>query len=98
MHALCGRKIPPGAMDDVDLKPAVWTDEEFAVVSNKVSVTKNLDDPELPQGSRNLGLRKRHGWIAGGHKIVLLDRLHLDLFQHEKFIPNGVDQIESNFL
>ena len=54
-------------------------------------ITKPLDDPEVPDGSRNKGLRKRHGWVAGSNKIVLLDRLRLDLFQQEKFIPNGVD-------
>ncbi|XP_022294910.2 uncharacterized protein F54H12.2-like [Crassostrea virginica] len=85
------QKDTPGYMEDVELKPAVWTAAEFNVVSDKVSITKNLDDPEYPQGSKNEGMRKRHEWIVGGNKIVLLDRLHLDLFQQEKFIPNGVD-------
>ena len=35
-------------MDELDLKPAVWAAEEFAVVSNKVNITKNLEDPEFP--------------------------------------------------
>ena len=29
--------------------------------------------------------------MHGSHTITLLDRLHLDLFQQDKFIPNGVD-------
>ena len=73
-------------MDELDLKPAVWAAEEFVVVRNKVNITKNLEDPEFPLGSRNQGMRKRHGWIAGDQKIVLLDCFHLDLFQQEKFI------------
>ena len=68
-------------MDDVDLKPAVWVAQEFNVVGTKVSFTKNLDEPKYPQGSQNDGLRKRHEIIQDGHQIVLLDRLHLDLFQ-----------------
>ena len=33
------QKDTPGAMDELDLKPAVWAAEEFAVVSNKVNIT-----------------------------------------------------------
>ena len=38
-----------------------------------------------------MGLRKRHEKITGSNVIVLMDRLHLDLFQQEKCLPNGVD-------
>ena len=84
-------KDTPGYMDDVELKPAVWTAQEFNIVGQKVSITKNLEDPEFPRGSRNEGMRKRHRITENGREILLLDRLHLDLFQQEKFIPNGVD-------
>ena len=84
-------KDTPGYTEDVELKPAVWTAQEFPEGNNKVNITKNLDDPEFPVGSRNEGLRKRHRITEGGREILLLDRLHLDLFQQEKFIPNGVD-------
>ena len=50
-----------------------------------------MDEAEYPDGSRNQGLRKGHSWVEDSHKIVRLDRLHLDLFQQEKFIPNGID-------
>ena len=90
------QKDTPGYMDDVELKDAVFTPEQFEVVDGSNSkkmakITKPLDDAVFPAGSKNEGMRKRHEWIAGGNKIVLLDRLHLDLFQQEKFIPNGVD-------
>ena len=63
-------------MDNVELKPA----ENFDVIDKpgsssgaKVSkITKPMDDPEVPDGSRNEGLRKRHGWVAGSHKIVFI--------------------------
>ena len=88
-------KDTPGNMNDVGLEDAVFTAENFDVVdanSKKVAkITKPLDDPVVPVGSRNEGLRKRHEIIQDGHQILLLDRLHLDLFQQEKFIPNGVD-------
>ena len=57
----------------------------------EVIIDEPVGEAELPPGSQNEGLRKRHGWVEGSNKIVLLDRLHLDLFQQEKFIPNGVD-------
>nr|XP_022316764.1 uncharacterized protein F54H12.2-like [Crassostrea virginica] len=89
------QKDTPVYMDDVDLADARFTPVKFSVVdendTGKVTINKPFNEPVYPVGSRNEGLRKRHGWVAGSHKIVLLDRLHLDLFQQEKFIPNGVD-------
>nr|XP_022294823.1 uncharacterized protein F54H12.2-like [Crassostrea virginica] len=84
-------KDTPTAMDDYELKEAVWTAAELPVQNDKVNLTKNLDPPVYPDGSQNEGLRKRHDLVEDGDKIVLLDSLHLDLFQQEKFIPNGVD-------
>ncbi|XP_062600266.1 uncharacterized protein F54H12.2-like [Saccostrea cucullata] len=46
---------------------------------------------EYPDNSKNEGFRKRNQAIAGSKKITLLDRLHLDLFQQDRFLPNGVD-------
>ena len=89
------QKDTPGYMDDVGLADAVFTPVKFNVVEensvNKININQPLDDPEYPDASKNQGLRKRHSWVQGSRKIVLLDRLHLDLFQQEKFIPNGVD-------
>ena len=84
-------KDTPAAMDDYELEDEVLVAKEFGVASQKVSITENLDPPKYPQGSGNKGLRKRHELVEDGDKIVLLDRLHLDLFQQEQFIPNGVD-------
>nr|XP_022311101.1 uncharacterized protein F54H12.2-like [Crassostrea virginica] len=92
------QKDTPGYMDNVDLADARFTPQKFDVTlkasggkDTEVIIDEPLGEAELPVGSRNEGLRKRHEWVAGSHKIVLLDRLHLDLFQQEKFIPNGVD-------
>lgn len=55
----------------------------------------NIDAAQLaltyPNESQNDGLRERHKAINDSKKIVLMDRLHIDLFQQEKFLPNGVD-------
>ena len=80
-------------MDDVELADAVFTHVKFNVVEEnsvkkKVNINQPLDDPEYQDDSKNQGLRKRHRWVQGSRKIVLLDRLHQDLFQQEKFIPN----------
>ena len=93
------QKDTPTAMDDYDLAEAVFTAQKFDVKAKvggaqgatEVSIDQPLEELEYPAGSENQGLRKRHEWVAGSPKIVLLDRLHLDLFQQEKFIPNGVD-------
>ena len=50
-----------------------------------------IPTPAYPNDSKNVGLRKRHDKITGSKVIVLMDRLHLDLFQQEKCLPNGVD-------
>lgn len=45
----------------------------------------------LPEGGKNTGLKNRHSAVSNGEKITLIDRLYLDLFQQDRFIPNGVD-------
>ena len=93
------QKDTPSYMDNVGLADRVFTQVKFPVTAKvgggkdetEVIIDEPVGEAELPPGSQNEGLRKRHGWVAGSHKIVLLDRLHLDLFQQEKFIPNGVD-------
>ena len=84
-------KDTPAAMDDVELEDKAYVAKEFTAASDKVNITSDLPAGEYPPGSRNEGLRQRHDLVEDGDKIVLLDRLHLDLFQQEKFIPNGVD-------
>lgn len=44
-----------------------------------------------PAGSGNVGLSKRHKAVDGSKKNILMDRLYIDLFQQDKFLPNGVD-------
>lgn len=44
-----------------------------------------------PAGSGNVGLSKRHKAVDDSKKIILMDRLYIDLFQQDKFLPNGVD-------
>ncbi|XP_061190598.1 uncharacterized protein F54H12.2-like [Saccostrea echinata] len=56
--------------------------------------TVTIDEPiipELPANSKNDGFRKRHQAINDSKEITLYDRLHLDLFQQGRFLPNGVD-------
>ncbi|XP_062602390.1 uncharacterized protein F54H12.2-like [Saccostrea cucullata] len=56
--------------------------------------TVTINEPiltALPANSKNEGFRKRHQAIADSKKISLLDTLHLDLFQQDRFLPNGVD-------
>ncbi|XP_062616751.1 uncharacterized protein F54H12.2-like [Saccostrea cucullata] len=90
-------KDTAGHMDEVGL-------EDLGVAQNKTfDVTKDtsgaadtvtINEPiltALPANSKNEGFRKRHQAIADSKKISLLDRLHLDLFQQDRFLPNGVD-------
>ena len=84
-------KDTAGSMDDVALADAAVQAKEFDVDNDKVNINVALPTPKYPDGSKNEGLRKRHNVVHGSHLITLLDRLHLDLFQQEKFIPNGVD-------
>ena len=59
--------------------------------AHTVTIEAPLWEPLIPEHSRNLGLRKRHRAVADSVRKVLIDRLHIDLFQQVKFIPNGVD-------
>jgi hypothetical protein len=80
-------KETTGHIDEVKLEPLVQTAKQFDVnnVSKKVIIDAVFPTPAYPNDSKNVGLRKRH------QNIVLLDRLHLDLFQQEACLPNGVD-------
>lgn len=84
-------KDTAGGMDDVAMADAVVQAREFAVNNDKININVPLPQPKYPDGSKNEGLRKRHAVVHGSNTITLLDRLHLDLFQQDKFIPNGVD-------
>ena len=94
------QKDIPRYMDDVGLADPVIASVKFYVTAKssggqgctEVIIDESVGEAELPAGSQNEGLKKKkHSWVEGSHKIVLLDRLHLDLFQQEKFIPYGVD-------
>nr|XP_022311169.1 uncharacterized protein F54H12.2-like [Crassostrea virginica] len=84
-------KDTAGGMDDVAMADAVVQAREFDVANDKININVPLPQPKYPDGSKNEGLRKRHAVVHGSHTITLLDRLHLDFFQQDKFIPNGVD-------
>ena len=60
---------------------------------NTQPVNINADDliKHFPVDSKKEGLRKLHATAAESKKIMLMDRLHLDQCQQEKFLPNGVD-------
>ena len=64
-------KDTPAAMDDYQLEDAAFIAKEYRVVSEKVSITQNLDPAEYPPGSRNEGLRKRHDLVEDGDKILI---------------------------
>ena len=89
-------KDTAGHMDELKLDPLVQTAKTFAVTdpgdgNNIVTIDAVIPSPAYPNDSKNVGLRKRHEKITGSNVIVLMDRLHLDLFQQEKCLPNGVD-------
>jgi hypothetical protein len=50
-----------------------------------------IPTPAYPNDFKNVRLRKHHEKITDSKVIVLMDRLHLDFFQQEKCLPNGVD-------
>ncbi|XP_048775208.2 uncharacterized protein F54H12.2-like [Ostrea edulis] len=81
-------KDTAGQMDDHEYSALVQPPKEFAVADNKVTINAMLPTPIYPEDSKNVGLRKRHHKIK---EIVLMDRLHLDLFQQEKCLPSGLD-------
>ena len=84
-------KDTAGHMDEVKLEPLVQPAKEFAVADNKITINTVVPTPDYPDDSKNRGLRKRHEKINNSKVIVLMDRLHLDLCQQEKCLPNGVD-------
>ena len=45
----------------------------------------------LNHNGANTGLQKRIGFIAQSKTAELFGRLHLDLFQQEKYLPNGTE-------
>ncbi|XP_061193215.1 uncharacterized protein F54H12.2-like [Saccostrea echinata] len=90
-------KDTAGHMDEVGVADlGVAQNKTFDVTpgSGGGADTVTIDEPivpELPANSRNEGFRKRHQAIKDSKKIALFDRLHLDLFQQDRFLPNGVD-------
>ena len=85
-------KDTAGHMDELKLEPLAQAPKQFDVAgNNKVTIDEVLPTPAYPDDSKNEGLRKRHENITDSKVIVLMDRLHLDLFQQEKYLPNGVD-------
>ncbi|XP_055997771.1 uncharacterized protein F54H12.2-like [Ostrea edulis] len=84
-------KDTAGQMEDREYSGLVQPPKEFNVVGDKVTINAMLPTPIYPDDSQNVGLRKRHHKINNSKEIVLMDRLHLDLFQQEKCLPNGVD-------
>ncbi|XP_061180826.1 uncharacterized protein F54H12.2-like [Saccostrea echinata] len=85
-------KDTAGHMDERGLAALDVDANQTFNVSNANTVTINKPIiPAYPANSKNEGYRKRHEAIDASKKITLLDRLHLDLFQQDRFLPNGVD-------
>ncbi|XP_056022006.1 uncharacterized protein F54H12.2-like [Ostrea edulis] len=84
-------KDTAGHMDEVGLAALTQPDKQFAVAGDTLTINAVIPTPVYPDNSKNVGLRKRHEKIDNSKVIVLMDRLHLDLFQQEKCLPNGVD-------
>lgn len=87
-------KDTAGHMDDAKLDAATQSKSQFDVPAGdnpKVTVTAANLELSYPDGAKNEGLRKRHDIIEDSKKLTLIDRLYLDLFQQDIFIPNGVD-------
>ncbi|XP_062596769.1 uncharacterized protein F54H12.2-like [Saccostrea cucullata] len=82
-------------MDEVGLDDlGVAQNKTFNVTKGSSADTVTINEPiltELPANSKNEGFRKRHQAIDDSKKIILLDGLHLDLFQQDRFLPSGVD-------
>ena len=38
-----------------------------------------------------MGLAERHDRITESKSFIMMDRLHLDLFEQKKYLPNGID-------
>lgn len=86
-------------MEDLNNAAAELTTNTFDVKA-KEGDDENAEEIEIdaadlvlsyPAGSGNVGLSKRHKAIDDSKTIILIDRLYIDLFQQDKFLPNGVD-------
>lgn len=84
-------KDTAGHMDDCNVAAAALGKREYTAVNDKITITPANIALSYPADSENDGLRKRRNVIENSKKITLIDRLYLDLFQQDKFIPNGVD-------
>lgn len=84
-------KDTAGHMDDALTTAPTQTKTQFNVVDDKVTVNAAQLGFPLPADGENEGLRKRRDAIENSKKITLIDRLYVDLFQQDRFIPNGVD-------
>lgn len=84
-------KDTAGHMDDALTTAPTQTKTQFNVVDDKVTVNAAQLGFPLPAGGENEGLRRRRDAIENSKKITLIDRLYVDLFQQDRFIPNGVD-------
>ncbi|XP_062589967.1 uncharacterized protein F54H12.2-like [Saccostrea cucullata] len=88
-------KDTAGHMDEVGIEElGVAQNKTFNVTKGSSNDTVTINQPiltEYPANFKNEGFRKRHQSIDDSKKITLLDRLHLDLFQQDRFPPNGVD-------
>jgi len=51
----------------------------------------SMDDPEVKDAGRNLGLVKRKKFVKRSRVVSLFGRLHSDVFFQEKLLLNGVD-------
>lgn len=84
-------KDTAGHMDDALTTAPTQTKTQFNVVDDKVTINAAQLGFPLPAGGENEGLRRRRDAIENSKKITLIDRLYVDLFQQDRFIPNGVD-------
>lgn len=84
-------KDTAGHMNDLTYAAATQAKNTFDVADDEVNIDATQLALTYPNESQNDGLRERHKAINDSKKIVLMDRLHIDLFQQEKFLPNGVD-------
>lgn len=84
-------KDTAGHMDDALTTAPTQTKTQFNVEDDKVTINAAQLGFPLPADGENEGLRKRRDAIENSKKITLIDRLYVDLFQQDRFIPNGVD-------
>lgn len=84
-------KDTAGHMNDLKYAAATQATTAFAVADDNVNIDATQLALTYPNESQNDGLRERHKAIDASKKIMLMDRLHIDLFQQEKYRPNGVD-------